>query len=140
MEVLKSGEIIVYIQDLSEDPFGPLDYVTSADYGKTWSEVRTTHFSKRIRNQQMIKFDDTYFIHGRAKGGHFVIYSSEDGKNWDEGTFLRMSEAGAGAYSNSIVTGKFNPGKDNKLLIQASHAYQDHKTNVLHWWIGKKNN
>lgn len=135
MEVLKSGEIIVYIQDMSNDPFGPLDYVTSSDNGRTWSEVKTTYFTKRIRNQQMIKYNNGFFMHGRAKGGHFVLYSSEDGKVWDEGTYLRMGEAGAGAYSNSIVVDSPDSVGKKRLLIQASHAYENNKTNVLHWWL-----
>jgi hypothetical protein len=46
-----------------------------------------------------------------------------------------MRTAGAGAYSNSLVVDSPEPGGKQRLLIQASHAYEDSKTNVLHWWL-----
>jgi hypothetical protein len=46
-----------------------------------------------------------------------------------------MKDHGTGAYSNSIATGALRPGGPQRLLIQASHAYKDAQTNVLHWWL-----
>jgi hypothetical protein len=46
-----------------------------------------------------------------------------------------MRTAGAGAYSNGLVVDSPEPGGKQRLLIQASHAYEDSKTNVLHWWL-----
>ena len=43
---------------------------------------------------------------------------------------------GLGAYSNNLVIGKGT--SHEKLLIQASHAYKDNQTNVLHWQIIKR--
>ena len=90
----------------------------------------------------MGKLNGTYFMHGRsgsfgerANKGHLVLYSSKDGLNWDEGCCLRMRDEGLGAYSNNLVVGSLNPNKPNRLLIQASHAYEQHLTNILHWWI-----
>ena len=71
----------------------------------------------------------------KEKKGHFVLYSSRDGLAWDDGTYLRMQEAGTGAYSNSIVVCSLNPNKRRRLLIQASHAYELSQTSILHWWI-----
>jgi len=81
----------------------------SADGGRTWSEPRTVEFAKAVRNPQLIEMGGTYFMHGRARGGHFVIYRSPDGLRWDEGLILREAEAGAGAYSNSLVVGSQVP-------------------------------
>ena len=119
------------------------DYLVSDDGGRTWSDVKTAHFAKKLRNPQMASVNGCYFMHGRSgskakKGeekGHMVLYSSRDGLTWDDGVYLRMREAGLGAYSNSIEVGSMKPDNRRRLLIQASHAYEDHKTNVLHWWI-----
>jgi hypothetical protein len=90
----------------------------------------------------MASLNGCYFMHGRSghygekEGkGHFVLYSSRDGLVWDDGIFLKIREAGTGAYSNSIVVGSLKPHKRKRLLIQASHAYEKSKTNVFHWWI-----
>jgi hypothetical protein len=64
-----------------------------------------------------------------------ILYSSRDGLTWDDGVYLRKRTEGLGAYSNSIVVGTLNPDKQKRLLIQASHAYEQNKTNVLHWWV-----
>ena len=118
-----------------------MDYVISDD-GHTWSETKIAHFKKKIRNPQMAVLNGSYFLTGRSgsygeqvEKGHFLLYSSKDGLNWDDGTILRMREAGTGAYSNSIVVGSHNPNRQNRLLIQSSHAYELSLTNLLHWWI-----
>jgi hypothetical protein len=48
---------------------------------------------------------------------------------------LRMQEAGHGAYSNNLVVGSRFPGTKQRLLIHSSHAYRDHRTNTIMWWI-----
>jgi hypothetical protein len=145
MAMLESRSLIVYIYN--RDVEDTMDYVISDDGGRTWSEPKIAEFRKRIRNPQMNVLDGCYFMHGRSgsygeeKGmGHFVLYSSPDGLNWDDGVYLKMREQGKGlgAYSNSIVVGSLNPRKQNRLLIQASHAYKEHMTNVYHWWIDTK--
>ena len=141
MGKLASGSIIVYIYNKNAED--TMDYVISPDDGHTWSEPKIAHFQKKIRNPQMASLNGSYFMHGRSghlqgekkDKGHFVLYSSRDGIAWDDGTVLRMREAGTGAYSNSIVVGSHNPNKQNRLLIQSSHAYKLSLTNLLHWWI-----
>ena len=46
-----------------------------------------------------------------------------------------MREAGTGAYSNTIVVNSPKPDSRRRLLLQASHAYEQSKTNVFHWWL-----
>ena len=76
------------------------------------------------------------FLQGtKEQKGHFVLYASRDGIVWDDGIYLKMCEEGIAAYSNSIVVGSLNSNKRNRLLIQASHAYEPNLTNVYHWWI-----
>ena len=89
----------------------------------------------------MAEFRNGFVMHGRSgsKGadeiqGHFVLYTSRDGIHWDEGQYLKMRTAGAGAYSNNLIV--HDPdGDSERLLIQASHAYEENKTNIHHWWF-----
>ncbi len=141
MGIRDNGNIIVYIYNSKAEH--TMDYVVSDDDGRTWSEPRIAHFKKKIRNPQMAVLNGCYFMHGRSaflqgkkeEKGHFVLYASRDGFAWDDGIYLRMREKGIAAYSNSIVVGSLNPHKRNRLLLQASHAYEQHLTNVYHWWI-----
>ena len=140
MSVLPDGGLIAYVYNIADEQ--NLDYVVSHDGGRTWTDPRTSFFARQIRNPQMTAFRGGYTLHGRSGSrgdqdlrGHFILYTSPDGINWDEGRYLRMREAGAGAYSNAIVVGALEPGTPDRLLIQTSHAYEDSKTNILHWWL-----
>ena len=95
-------------------------------------------FAKKIRNPQIAAFKGGFVMHGRSGHvgrdtgdlGHLVLYTSTDGRNWDEGRYLCKKKAGHAAYSNNLlITG----GK--RLLIQASYAYEHSKANVVHWWL-----
>jgi hypothetical protein len=135
---LKNGDLIAYVYNKNDET--TLDYVTSADGGRTWSKPGTSRFSRKIRNPQFNAFDGRFFMHGRSGAygegaGHFILYTSANGLTWDDGVYLRMKDHGNGAYSNSIVTGALRAGGPQRLLIQASHAYKDAQTNVLHWWL-----
>ena len=116
-----------------------LEYFISQDGGKTWSKTGTSTVSRKIQNPQFIAFDGKYCLHGRSgqgTGGHMILYMSQDGVTWDDGVYLRMREEGHGAYSNSIVVDAPDGSGKQRLLIQASHAYnKSHATNVLHWWL-----
>ena len=140
MAILVDGSLIAYIYNIADEKH--LDYVVSQDGGDTWSEVQTAYFARQIRNPQMAAFKDGYVLHGRSGSmgeegvkGHFVLYTSRDGMHWDEGRYLQMQTAGAGAYSNNLLVGDPHTGIPRRLLIQASHAYEADKTNVMHWWL-----
>ena len=141
MEMLDSGSIVVYVYNSNAEH--TMDYLISEDAGRTWSEPKIAHFQKRIRNGHMASLNGCYFMHGRSaflqgkkeQKGHLVLYASRDGIVWDDGVYLKMREEGIAAYSNSIVVGSLNSNKPNRLLIQASHAYEQNLTNVYHWWI-----
>ena len=138
MATLPDGRLIAYVYNINDERH--LDYATSADGGCTWSTVHKAFMAKKIRNPQMAAFQDGFVLHGRSgnKGegrNHFVLYTSHDGVHWDAGRYLRMGEAGAGAYSNNLIVHNPHPGAPERLLIQASHAYEEHMTNVLHWWL-----
>ena len=71
--VLDNGDLIVYSypyrKNAAIDEYN-IPYVTSADAGRTWSQVQTAHFARAIRNPQLSrKIGDLYFLHGRS-GSH----------------------------------------------------------------------
>lgn len=138
LQFIDDGSLIAYVYHLNDERH--LEYTRSPDRGQTWGPVHRTQVSKKIRNPQITRFRGRYFLHGRSGNygygkGNFVLYTSENGIDWDSGTYLRMKEARAGAYSNNLVVGALNPDRENRLLIQASHAYEKSKTNIVHWWI-----
>jgi hypothetical protein len=132
------GSLIAYIYNKHDEHNA--DYCISSDGGHSWSAPALAHFARRLRNPQMIAFGGGYFIHGRSgsygsdeEKGHFVIYHSADGITWDQGTILARREHGHGAYSNSLAVR--SPDGRDRLRIQASHAYADHRTNIVSWWL-----
>ena len=138
MEILTDGSLIVYVYTINDEYH--LDYVISKDMGYTWSKVNTSFFEKKIRNPQMTAFKNGFILHGRSgcygdENGHFVLYTSKDGINWDSGIYLCRKKAGLGAYSNNVVVHSPETGKEVGVIIQASYAYEDHKTNILHWYL-----
>lgn len=133
LEELEDGSLIAYTYN--EDNEYYIEYSTSSDDGKSWSEVKTTYFPNRIRNPQIIKFKDTYFAFGRSGGygedfGHIAMYCSPDGLNWNDGLIIARRRAGVCAYSNPILI-----GGGEKILYQSSHSYRLNLTNVRHWFI-----
>ena len=140
MEILPDGNLIAYVYNTKDEK--NLEYVISADGGHTWSAPRQSFFAKQIRNPQMAAFRGGYVLHGRSGSygeadikGHFVLYTSPDGIHWDEGRYLQIRTAGAGAYSNNLLVHDPDGKNPPRLLIQASHAYDKSKTNVHHWWL-----
>lgn len=140
LAILPTENLIAYIYNQRDEK--NLEYTISDDNGHTWKKVKTTFFAKRIRNPQIIAFRDGYVLHGRSGNegedsdvGHLVIYRSRDGIHWDEGRYLKMRTAGSGAYSNSLLVHQQDGRRGERLLIQASHAYECNRTNIYQWWI-----
>ena len=143
LEFLKNGALIAYTYTQKDEQ--RLYYSISDNGGITWSAVKTAYFEKMLRNPQIVRFGDSYFAFGRSghlndKGpgdevGNFVMYCSKDGMNWDEGRYLKIQDAGTGAYSNTLVVGTFNDEVPDRLYVQASHAYKEHLTNIFYWWF-----
>lgn len=93
-----------------------------------------SHLKEGIRNLQIAITDGIYIFHGRnAAMTSFVLYSSENGFEWDEGCYLAR-ENGVCYYSNSIVLKNQNDRK--RLLIRYSKCYGVHHcVNVKHMWL-----
>ncbi len=142
IDLLPDDTMIVYAYN-EKDEFS-LEYTISNNNGVSWSEVRKTAFKKRIRNPQICSLNGIYFMHGRSGSesteypSNFVLYTSEDGINWDEGSFIGIphgedAEGWFAYYSNNLVV--HPPHEQPKILIQASDSYWKGKTNIKHWWI-----
>lgn len=112
------------------------DHIVSEDCGKSWGEGYTNYLAKGIRNPQIGYIDGVYILHGRAESNTgFVLYSSTDCENWDEGTFIAELQTWC-YYSNNIVLKA--PDNSNRMLIQYSEAYKGARVNVLHCWLRVK--
>ena len=138
----QKDELIVYAYD-SNDEFN-MHCMISYDKGKTWSVSKKSFVAKKIRNPQVNILDGQYILHGRAGEneagtGAFVLYTSSDGINWDEGKIL-VEGRPASFYSNNLVV-KLPDGK-NSMLVQYSENYNDPnpgvwtgQVNVMHLWL-----
>lgn len=115
----KDERLHYYAYNLSDEC--NMDHVVSDDMGETWTICEPCYVAKGIRNPQMKLVDGVYILHGRAKDFKgFVLYTSEDAQNWDEGHFVVENEGGVCYYSNNIV---LNDEKGPFLLMQYSDTY-----------------
>lgn len=136
MALLDDGALICYTYN-QNDEFN-LDYHISYDMGKTFSESGKSFCAKRIRNPQVAKVNGGFLLHGRSGGikddmpFYFVLYSSTDGINWDEGKYVCETDGKLGYYSNNIV---LEENGKQKVLIQASVCYSEARVNIAHWFV-----
>lgn len=138
MVINNDGNLVCYTYN-SKDEYN-LDYYISKDMGKTWDISGKSFCEKRIRNPQVIKTKKGYFLHGRSGcvdtslPMNFVLYTSLDGINWDEGQYLYIDENGQTAYYSNNLLIKL-PNGDEKVIIQSSVPYSKGRTNIVHYYI-----
>jgi len=128
----ENGALHVYAYNVNDEV--NMDHIISKDLGKTWGEPDVCYLKDGIRNPQVTQIDGVFVAHGRnAALSGFVLYSSLDGQNWDEGCYLGHA-AGTCYYSNNIVLKDEN--NNNRLLIQYSENYgRESCVNVYHVWM-----
>lgn len=125
----------LYVYAYNEDSETELDYAMSCDNGKTWAKTGTCHLAKKIRNPQVALLDGQFILHGRKSGteNSFVLYTSNDGIVWDEGTIIAGPFPAISFYSNNVIINK--DGKD-RLLIQYSQTFcNSSRVNIYHMWV-----
>jgi hypothetical protein len=111
-----------------------MDHAVSDDFGKTWTVLKPCHLQYGIRNPQTALIDGVFILHGRDADGKdpytkgFVLYTSEDGSNWDEGHYLAKSMP-AQYYSNNL---NLKDEHGNFLLIQFDESYSGARVDVYH--------
>ena len=125
---------ILHVYTYNRDDEEYIDHITSKDYGKTWDEPRLSFVKHGLRNPQITQMDGVYIAHGRTGAiDGFVLYTSEDGQNWDEGTYIGH-EKGCCYYSNNIILK--DKDNTNRLLIQFSEMYgRKDCVNIKHAWL-----
>ena len=140
IEIMDDGALICYLYN-QKDEYN-LYYRISYDMGKTWEKDGKSYVAKRIRNPQVAKVKNGYFLHGRAGcetpelPPHFVLYTSKDGIVWDEGVYICAVEAQSAYYSNNLVLD--NDDSSQRVLIQSSVPYDKGRVNVAHWFLDIK--
>ena len=135
MQWCPDGALMMYGYN-ADDEFN-MRYYKSYDSGKTWNETGKAHFNLGIRNPQLVRFKDAFFMFGRSEmvKGDFVVYCSDDGMIFGDGTIVQKRQNKLGAYSNTLPLGRFSEGGIDKVLIQASNAYSESRTNIYHWFL-----
>ncbi len=104
-------------------------YCISEDEGHTWGEQKLTFLDKKIRDPELAYLDGRYYLHGRSgqrgEGSRlFVLYQSDDGENWGEGTILSSFARSLDGYSHNVVINKYNEDVPNELMVLYSIAYK----------------
>ncbi len=135
MEWCPDGALQVYAYN-GDDEFS-MRYFKSFDLGKTWPCTGKARFERGIRNPQLVRLKNAFFMFGRSERekGDFVAYCSDDGIRFSDGIIVQKRENGIGAYSNTLPLGRFSGNGINRVLIQASHAYSENRTNIYHWFL-----
>lgn len=127
MQFGPDGRLHVYVYNQNAEM--DMDHAISDDCGETWRVLPPCRVEKGIRNPQVGLIDGVFVCHGRTPDKHFVLYTSEDGTNWDAGAYI-VEALGPGAfYSNNL---NLTDEKGNFLLIQYSQPYDFIKVNVWH--------
>ncbi len=109
-----------------------LDHAVSCDRGKTWTMEKPCYLAHGIRNPQVALIDGVYIAHGRGEGFKgFVFYTSENGYDWDEGTYMEWTEKPISCYYSNNINLCDDEGKF--LLVQYSETYDGtDRVNVKH--------
>ncbi|MBR4865961.1 MAG: exo-alpha-sialidase [Clostridia bacterium] len=127
------GNLHVYAYNRGDE--SKIDHAVSPDKGKTWGKATQCQVKGGLRNPQINLIDGVFVAHGRSMElKRFMLYTSRDGENWDEGSAVRsLSYPCACYYSNNLVLTD-RDGK-NRMLIQFSESYDRERVNVMHMWL-----
>lgn len=104
-----------------------MDHAISCNRGEAWSILTPSYLAKGIRNPQTAILDGIFILHGRsADSKGFVVYTSQNGSEWDEGHFVEHQNYIAGAYYSNNLNLEDENGRF--LLIQYSSPYTKEAT------------
>ena len=116
------GTLHVYAYNSTDEE--RIDHVSSSDNGITWEINEPCFLKYGVRNPQVAILDGVFILHGRTKDRDgFVLYTSENGSEWDEGVLIEKVNYIAGAYYSNNINLKDEKG--NFLLVQYSSPYTD---------------
>ena len=122
------GNLHVYTHN--DNALEHFDHAISYDNGKTWELSEPSYLARGLRNHQIAYIDGVYIFHGRSEDYEgFIMYTSTDASNWDEGTMIDIDKGASAFYSNNL---NLRDENGNFLLIQYSCRYEGMKVNVNH--------
>ena len=115
-------------------------YCLSEDEGHTWSVQRKAYVDKKIRDPELAYLEGNYYLHGRSGSlgegrGRFVLYQSDDGKEWQSGILVSGDTAHPDGYSHNCIINKYNDDVPNELMIEYSIIYSGLDTNEYVFFI-----
>lgn len=137
MATAPNGDFLCYIYN-ADDEYN-LDLYVSHDKGISWQEPIKSYCAKRIRNPQIARVHGGYILHGRSGcvdrnlPMDLVLYQSNDGIHWDDGTVVCSTPGMTAYYSNNLVMDL--PDGSQKVLIQSSVPYDKGRVNISHWLL-----
>ncbi len=124
MIITPDEKLIVYAYNVNDEQ--NMDYAISSDFGKTWEKCGKSFVKNCIRNPQVGLLDGQFILHGRAgenSGTHaFIIYTSSDGINWDDGKILVSDKRSCFYSENLTIKG---PNGKEKMFVKYSEKYTD---------------
>ena len=130
----ENEKLHLYIYNVNDEHHP--DHLVSNDFGKSWVNAGVCHLAKGSRNIQTALIDGIFVLHCRGEEvnrNKLALYTSENGYDWDEGTFVDSTEHNTCFYSNNIVL-KDKDGT-SRMLLQYSHSYFDKCVNIKHMWL-----
>ena len=99
-----------------------MDHIISDDEGKTWTLQKPCFMKEGCRNPQLALLDGVYILHARANGPNgFVLYTSENLQDWDEGCYIVEKKGAMAYYSNNLNLSDEN---GNFLLVKYDDTYR----------------
>ena len=122
-------KMIAYAYNVNDEQ--NMSYAISEDFGKTWIDTGKSFVKNRIRNPQVGLLDGQFILHGRAgrteaMKGSFVIYTSKDGVEWDDGLVLAKDERPSCFYSENLTV--VMPNGKQKMFVKYSETYHRNPT------------
>ena len=132
MQFRSDNSMLVYADDLLNSYM--VDAALSEDNGKTWKRLPQIRLKYGIRNIQVARLGSGFVMHGRAWlneswGMGQVIYTSNDGVNWDDGILLNDKKTSC--YYSNMITLKNADGKDYVILHYSDLYADDARVNVM---------
>lgn len=116
----ENDNLHVYVYNSNAENY--MDHVISQDFGASWKLSEPSYLQKGIRNPQTAILEGVFILHGRTGDRNgFVVYTSEDGNEWDEGVLVEHQTYLAGAYYSNNLNLEDEKGKF--LLVQYSSPY-----------------
>lgn len=119
-------------------------YCISDDGGRTWGGQQSAVVAKGIRDPELACLNGRYYLHGRSghggEGAHrFVLYTSNDGEQWNEGIVVSSDERGPDGYSHNCIVRKNGPHGPAELMVLYSIIYEGKDTNEYVFFVRPEN-